>query len=496
MSSWPDKVFIFEINTWVWLTTLSEKYQRRITLSNIPDEEIDDIARPNVDFIWLMGVWKRSELGRKNALKYKHEYVDALPDITDADIIGSAYSIGDYSVDERVGGRAGLARFRKQLQARKLRLLLDYVPNHVGMDHPWIEKPGFIIRGQDQDARRRPSDFFLHKDKHGVGVVLAHGRDPLFPGWSDTAQLDAFNPELRRAVTETLLDIAQQCDGVRCDMAMLMMNEIFSGTWSGYVGPTPTEDYWPAIIPKIKARYPDFKFIAEVYWDKEYAVLQQGFDFAYDKRLYDRIIEGDIAAIRAHLVADIRYQMQLVRFIENHDEPRAYSSLGAKKSFPAATLICTLPGACLLHQGQFTGRRAKLPVHIRRQPVEPEDHALFIYYEKLLQETREPIYHHGEFYLFETRMAGGGDASHSNLIAYGWRDAGKALRLVIVNLTGNQSYARIPLGHWAELAGKKWQLHDVIDNSVYERDGGELCNAGLFVDLRPYESHIFRIESR
>ncbi len=495
MAGWPDKLFVYEINTWVWLSDLSKQFNRPITLDNIPDEALDTLAKPHIDMIWLMGIWKRSAFSRRHALKYKHEYLDALPDLTDSDVIGSAYAIADYEVDSRLGGRAGLAALRLRLRERGVQLMLDFVPNHVAVDHPWVrEQPDFIVQGMLRDARQRPGDFFRRKDSHNRLIVLAHGRDPYFPGWSDTAQLNAFNPELRKAVVETLLDIASQCDGVRCDMAMLMFNEIFRSTWAGYVETEPKSDYWPSIIPKIKAKYPDFMFVAEVYWNREYEILQQGFDFAYDKLLYDRIIEGDIQHLRAHLVASLDYQKHMMRFLENHDELRAFDRLGHYKSFPAATLICTLPGACLLHDGQFAGRMVKLPVQIRRQPDEPTQQDVYDYYLRLLQETRDPIYQQGEWYLFDLITAGNGDGSHKNLLAYGWRFENQDYRLVVVNLTPIASVARLPLGFWSEVGDYRWKLFDVDDGRVYRRVGKEMVDPGLFIELKPFESHIFRFE--
>ena len=236
-------------------------------------------------------------------------------------------------------------------------------------------------------------------------MILAHGRDPMFPGWSDTAQLNAFNPKLRQAAAKTLIDIASQCDGVRCDMAMLLLNDIFAGTWNGYAGAPPEIEYWREIIPQVKAKYPHFMFVAEVYWDKEYEILQQGFDYAYDKTLYDRIMAGDVRKIRQHLVAELEYQQHMMRFVENHDEPRAYSLLGEQRSYAIATLICTLPGAVLLHDGQFSGRKVKLPVQIKRQPDEQPNTKLEAYYLKLLREVRDPIYQDGDWYLFDTAPA-------------------------------------------------------------------------------------------
>ena len=155
-----------------------------------------------------------------------------------------------------------------------------------------------------------------------AGARRASGRDPYFPPWPDVVQLNAFAPELRAAAGETLRAIAEQCDGVRCDMAMLMTNEVFARTWCARRRP-PTE-YWPEVMAGVRE---DFTWIAEAYWDMEFALMQQGFDLCYDKRLYDRLAHEDAAAVRGHLQADLDYQRRLVRFIENHDEPRAATAV-------------------------------------------------------------------------------------------------------------------------------------------------------------------------
>ena len=122
------------------------------------------------------------------------------------------------------------------------------------------------------------------------GGVLANGRDPYFAAWPDVVQLNAFSPDLRAAVIATLSSIGEQCDGVRCDMAMLMMNDTFERTWGERAGPRPEADYWPTVIPAVKTTHPEFVFMAEAYWDLEWALLEQGFDYCYDKRLYDRLV--------------------------------------------------------------------------------------------------------------------------------------------------------------------------------------------------------------
>lgn len=493
MKHWPDKVVVYEVNTWVWLTELSRAAHRPITLATVPDDALDALALPGVDVIWLMGVWERSPYGRKNALRWQHQYRPALPDLTETDVVGSAYSIGEYQAATALGGRTGLASFRLRLRERGVRLMLDYVPNHVGIDHPWTHNLEYVIRGTPDDLIRRPDDFFAAKDGKGRDIVLAHGRDPYFPGWADTCQLNAFNPALRRAVVDQLLDIASQCDGVRCDMAMLMMNDIFATTWGGLVGEKPAVDYWVEIIPQIKAQHPDFLFAAEVYWNLEYALLQQGFDFAYDKVLYDRIEHGDVYKIRQHLVASLDYQKQMMRFIENHDEPRAMSMLGEKRSYPAATLICTLPGALLVYEGQFVGRTVKLPVQIGRGPHEKANTHLEAYYHRLLRETRDPVYQNGQFYLFDIAAVSADNHTNHNLLAYGWF-SGQEYRLIIVNLTPSPSCGRVNLSPFKGIDQRAWRLADVTDGAEYYRSGSEMTRDGLFVALEAYESHVFRFE--
>jgi hypothetical protein len=491
---WPAKPFLYEINTHVWLNTLSQRYNQPITLRNVPDEALDEIAGYGLDAVWLMGVWERSPRGLKQARQYIHEYRAALPDITEADIVGSAYAIHDYRVDKRIGGKSGLAGLRQRLADHGLRLILDYVPNHMGLDHPWVcDSPGLLMQGIPRDLKRRPRDFYAAEDAWGRPLVVAHGRDPYFPGWSDTAQVNAFNPDFRRIACDLLLGIASQCDGVRCDMAMLMVNRVFAHTWNGYFpeDEVPQVEFWEEIIPRVKAAYPDFLFIGEVYWNMEHELQTQGFDYTYDKLLYDRLSNAAPRDVRVHLVADIAYQRRLVRFIENHDEPRAYQRLGAEKTKPAAVLIATVPGMALWHDGQFTGRRAKLPVHINRQPDEPVDHSLAAFYRQLMVETRSPIYQHGKWRLFNLFPAWSSNITYDNMVAHGWVHEDE-YRLIIVNLSGIRSQALVHLGAWHSIAERQWRLDDTLNGHSYVRSGDEMVNPGLFVDLEPYKSHVFR----
>jgi len=400
MKPWPKHPVIYEINTWVWLDELSRKYQKNMNLATVPDDEWETIAAHGFDAIWFMGVWERSQAGVNISMRNSmllENFRRALPDFTAADNVGSPYCVRNYVVDPHLGGAKGLSVARKKLAKRGLLLILDFVPNHVAPDHPWVsEHPEYFIEGDDVVAAREPGAFLAVG-----GHVYACGRDPFFPSWPDVLQLNAFNFGLRAAILGTLLDIAGQCDGVRCDMAMLVLNEIFARTWGERAGAKPEDDYWQNLIPAIKARWPEFRFMAEAYWDLEWELQQQGFDYCYDKKLYDRMEHANAEEVRQHLLADSSYQEKMIHFIENHDEPRAAASFPAARGRAAAVAILTLPGAKLLHEGQFEGRSVRLPVFLARRPEETIDQDLLKFYERLLGETNRDLFRNGKWSLCE-----------------------------------------------------------------------------------------------
>jgi glycosidase len=320
--SWPWHPVIYELNSWEWLNDLSRKHRRALDFSTVPEEEWDAIAALGFDAVWFMGVWERSPAGIDISMRNEgllKDFRRALPDFSREDNVGSPYCVRRYVVDGHLGGSKGLATARRQLSQRGLRLILDFVPNHVAPDHPWVaQHPEYFVQGSAGDATNDPASFI-----EVAGKVFACGRDPYFPAWPDVLQLNAFDQGLRQQVIETISEIAGQCDGIRCDMAMLLLNEIFERTWGNRAGSKPDKDYWRTVIPAIKSSHPAFKFIAEAYWDLEWELQQQGFDFCYDKKLYDRMEHGQAENVRQHLLADLPYQEGMVRFIENHDEPRA-----------------------------------------------------------------------------------------------------------------------------------------------------------------------------
>ncbi len=486
MISWPRYPLLYEINAWVWLQGLSQRFQTPVTFRNVPGEEWDAIAELGMDAVWLMGVWERSPAGIAVANQNQgllEDFRRALPDYRPEDNVGSAYCVREYVVDHHLGGPGGLAVAREELARRGLKLLLDFVPNHLAQDHPWVRHhPEYFLRGEREDAQRDPVSFV-----EVGGQVFACGRDPTFPAWQDVLQLNAFQPGLRQAAMATLLDIAGQCDGVRCDMAMLLLNAVFARTWGERAGPRPATEYWGEVISATRRSHPEFLFVAEAYWDHEWELQQQGFDFCYDKRLYDRLAHDTAEGVRLHLCADLSYQDRLVRFLENHDEPRALSAFSPQKARAAAVTIATLPGAKLFHEGQLEGRKIRIPVFLRRRPAEPRDPDLQAFYLTLLRVASSERLQNARFELCE-RTGWPDNASFQNLVAWCWRSTG-GHQLIVVNLSasGAQGQVRLP---WEELRGRTWRMTDLLTGRELERSGDELWTRGLYVDLGPWGAHV------
>ncbi len=487
MALWPRYPTMYEINTWVWLADLGRWHDKPIDLGSVPAAEWDALATYGFDAVWLMGVWERSPAGIAIASQNPtllDDFRRALPDFQMSDNVGSPYCVRGYSVDQHLGGPDGLAVARKELASRGMKLVLDFVPNHVAPDHSWVtQHPEYFIQVSADEARNDPKSYIEVQSR-----FLACGRDPYFPAWPDVVQLNAFRPGLRQAVIDTVSDIASQCDGIRCDMSMLLLNAVFERTWGKRVGDPPAEEYWDAVIPAVKKAHPDFLFIAEAYWDLEWELQQHGFDFCYDKRLYDRLQHDSAESVRLHVWADLDYQSKLLRFLENHDEPRAAGAFAGAKERAAAVVTSTLPGARLFHEGQFEGRKVRLPVFLGRRQAEPVDEELRAFYSKLLKAIDHPVFRAGNWQLCE-RSGWADNASFLNLLAWSWTDDDDRY-LIIVNLSEGRAQGQVKIP-WQEGAGRTWHLADLLSDAVYERDGNAVLAPGLYVELNPWSYNLF-----
>lgn len=491
---WPKNPALYEINAWAWLEQLSRAAGRRVTLDSVPDAELARIAAYGFDGVWLMGVWQRSASGRQVAREHpalQAEYHKALPDFSVDDVVGSPYCIPDYCVDPVMGGDAGLALLRQRLADLGMRLMLDFVPNHFARDHAWIaQHPERLVQGGPDSLAREPVNYF-DVTVDGQWRVFAHGRDPNADGWSDTVQIDFRSADARRAMADILLSIAERCDGARCDMAMLVTRDIFLRTWGGAFGPALAE-FWPAVATDLHALHPGFLLLAEVYWDLEWELQQHGFDYTYDKRLYDRLLEHDAMDVRLHLTAGLDYQHHMARFTENHDEQRAVTAFGVQRSLAAAVVTYTLPGLRLFHEGQLDGWRVKLPVQLGRRPDEEALPPVDQFYRRLLAALRDPILHDGEWHLLKPAEEWAGNLTYRHIVAHRWSLDGEH-RLVFVNLSPERAQALTPIDIMA-LAGRDWRLDDVLNDATYVRRGDDMVSTGLYIDLPGYGYHLFEVQ--
>lgn len=483
---------LLELNAFFFVSRMSEKYGRKLTLATIPAEEWESFSDQGFDYLWMMGVWKRSPGSRALAVKEPslcRAYDLILPDWKPEDVAGSPYAIFGYDVDPYLGTNDELVQLKIKLNGMGIGLILDFVPNHLAFDHPWtVQHPDCFVSCKIETLKAHPEWFFITS----TGKKLAHGRDPYFAPWIDTVQVNFWSGELRRIWLEELLKIAKMSNGVRCDMAMLGLNDIFQQIWGEHILTSRfSTEFWSEIIPEVKKKSPGFIFIAEVYWDKDWTLQQLGFDFTYDKRLYDRLFYDSPLTVRDHLKADPLYRDKCLRFIENHDEERAPVNFGKKKSQAAGIVSATVPGLRFFHDGQLEGRRIRTPIHLRREPKEATDSETAGLYRRLLKFIHNPVTHDGDWSLLTSYPAWEKSQTYLGIMAWFWVH-GQDCKMVVVNYSMLRAQAVI---HLPEFLTRRFfvQFRDVLTDKIYDRTGEELFQKGLYVDLQPWQSHLFDI---
>ena len=481
---------LYEINTRCWLRELTDRLGHPVTLETVPESEFHEWQRLGFTHVWLMGVWTSGPKSRAAALAVgdlQKTYGSDQHRVSADDIVASPYSIASWTVPEALGGELGLRVFRERLNRIGIRLILDFVPNHLGLDHPWLQnRPQLFVQS---DSEREGA--FSQATEMGVRWI-AHGRDPYFPPWTDTAQLDYRLIETREAMLGELLRIAERCDGIRCDMAMLLLQDVFAKTWSDWPSAGKTiasgeEEFWSKAIRGVKERHPDFLFVGEVYWNLEARLQTLGFDFTYNKELYDEIVRRDVGAIGRRLSnAKPGFLARSLHFLENHDEPRIASLLAEPEHRTTAVLLLSLPGMCLLHDGQLSGAKFKSAVQLGRRPVEPVQTSIRNFYERLLAvTTRLPT----DPKQFQMLQSGPGDGPLLLL----WRIDASSFWLIAVNLHTRpiemEWAPNVEMNRAAILVSDKFQAADVPVEIV--------CKPTSFhLNLPPLAAGIFRIAIR
>jgi hypothetical protein len=486
----PSHPHLYEINAWTWLEQLSARLKKNITLADVPDSEWEALANAGFNIIWLMGVWQRSPISRRMNQENPANVAQfslALPGWKNEDVIGSAYAVTACTPDPRIGNWQALDAAREKLRARGIALFLDFVGNHTALDHPWMrEHPDFYLQASPEEFQKNPQLYYTLSTPQGSRYI-ALAKDPYFPPWQDVAQLNHFNPALRAAQLNDLRTIAAHCDGIRCDMAMLQLNDIFNANWRHLIGdtPTPEDEFWT----EAHAAVPNLTLLAEAYWGTEQRLLDLGFSYSYDKTLYDALRDHNIPQIRERLGSFPERQSDFARFMENHDEQRRAVVFPNDRLAADGTLLGTLPGMRFYHQGELEGRRIHLPIILRIAADEPPDTISTNFFQKILRITRQDVFHEGKWNLLDVLPEG--DAPTDALLVYEWRSP-KAWKIIAVNLAAYTSQGRVPLAGRVS-PQQNYIFNDELNNVRYNRTGQELHNLGLFIRRDPFQAHLFDI---
>ena len=366
--------------------------------------------------------------------------------------------------------------------------MLDFVPNHTALDHPWTKThPDFYVQGSEQALAAQPENYCRIETGQGPRI-LAHGRDPNFPGWPDTLQLDYANPALQAAQMAELATIAGQCDGVRCDMAMLPLPEVFQRTW----GCTPSP-FWPKAIAAVRDAHRGFTFLAEAYWDLEWELQQQGFDYCYDKRLYDRLRHGRCrrhsrpSGGRARLPGSAgALSRESRRAARRGGLSLAAASGGRHRHVFRA-------GPEVLPSRPVRGRAGRRAGAFAPGPARSPQPDIVAFYDRLLVPRSARRLSQWRL-VVDPAATGLGRQSdmaglHCLCLAHGERQR----YVVVVNYSDHQAQCRLRLP-FAGLTGRQFRLVDMMGSEVYWRDGDGLIEPGLYIDLGAWRCNVFRLD--
>ena len=470
---------LYEISTRPWLYELSQKYGKKITkIKDIPLQELDYLHDMGIEIIWMMGVWTLGTYGLE--FDQKQDYSSVLPDWTKDDVIGSPYSIVEYTCNPELGTNDDLTWLKGQINNRNMKLILDFVPNHSAIDAPAsITNQKLYIHAPN--GKKDPKKY--------TESGIAYGKDPYSDPWMDVIQWNYWETDTRKLMKLNLLTALKYSDGVRCDMAHLVLNDVFGNTWSeelkAWEYKKPNQEFWAYAFEEVKYKYPDAILLAEVYEDWQIEILKKlGFTYCYDKALLDKL-RGSAKDVKEYI--QNKEWDNTVHFVENHDENRIIANVedNIEKAKAAGTIASTIGGMVFLNHGQWYGYKNKLDVHLRREASESINKNVFNYYKKLMQIIIDPAFKSSNYYYINNMT---GDKPN-NFIAY-IRQEGNNHYLIIINYNDENGCAEIPIYN-IEGTGNI-RLYEMINDVEYTGNAETIKTKGLNVCLSGYETHIFK----
>ncbi len=407
--NWMPRLVLIAKNAYVWLDQLSRKYGRSVyRLDQIPDEELDVLADRGFSGLWLIGIWRRSHASER--IKHLNGNPDA---------IASAYSLDSYDISDDLGGEEAYRNLRNRGLSRGIRLASDMVPNHMGIDSPWVIEhpdwflksdflpfPGYSFNGPDLSSDQRVGVFLEdgYWSKRDAAVVfkrldrwtndvrfIYHGNDGTHMPWNDTAQLDFTKREVREAVIQSILHVARLFPIIRFDAAMVLSKKHYQRLWfpePGTGGAIPSRsnfsmtkeqfdsvipvEFWREVVERVQKEAPDTLLLAEAFWLMEgYFVRTLGMHRVYNSAFMNMLKREENANYRQVLKNILEYNPQIlkrfVNFLNNPDEETAIAQFGKDdKYFGVCIMMCTMPGLPMFGHGQIEGFTEKYGMEYRK----------------------------------------------------------------------------------------------------------------------------------
>jgi glycosidase len=406
---WMPHLVLIAKSTYVWLYQLSVKYGRTISrLDEIPDEELESLARWGFTGLWLIGVWERSPASRK------------IKQLTgNPEAASSAYSIYDYTIAADLGGHDAFENLKGRAYRYGIRMATDMVPNHMGLYSKWtIEHPDWFIQlreppfpsyrftgpnlSEDERVVIQIEDGYWNRTDAAVVFkrydswtgdtrYIYHGNDGTSTPWNDTAQLDFLKSQVREAVIAKTVEVARLFPIIRFDAAMTLAKRHFQRLWyplPGYGGDIPSraghsvsqeefdrlfpEEFWRELVDRVAVEAPNTLLLAEAFWLMEgYFVRSLGMHRVYNSAFMNMLKTEDNSKYRDVMKNILRFNPEIlkrfVNFMNNPDEEPAVVQFGkGDKYFGVATIMATLPGLPMFGHGQIEGFGEKYGMEYRR----------------------------------------------------------------------------------------------------------------------------------
>ncbi|ACF14163.1 alpha amylase catalytic region [Chloroherpeton thalassium ATCC 35110] len=551
--NWMPKVVLLAKSTFVWLDQLSKKYKRPIQrLDDIPDQELDIIARSGFTGLWLIGIWQRSKASKK--IKHINGNIDA---------VASAYSLNHYDIAEDLGGPVAYENLRDRAKRRGLRLASDMVPNHTALDSDWVINhpdwflqtdhppyPTYTYNGPDLSENDRVGIFiedgywsktdaavtFKRLDRWtGDTKYIYHGNDGTAMPWNDTAQLNFLNPEVREAVIQEILHVARMFPIIRFDAAMVLAKQHIQRLWfprPGKSGAVPSrwayamtdeefdaaipEEFWREVVERVQREVPNTLLLAEAFWMLEgYFVRTLGMHRVYNSAFMHMFKKEENSSYRYLIKNTLEYNPQIlkryVNFMNNPDEETAVAQFGkGDKYFGVCVMMATMPGLPMFGHGQIEGFTEKYGMEYKRAYYNEEpDHYLVSRHEREIFPVLKKRFLFAEvenFFLYDFYVESG--AVDENVFAFSNCYGNEKALVIYHNKYGQTSgWIKTSVGYLengqivqksladglgiSNNANTYTVFRDHISGMEFIRKNTDIHEKGIFADLHAYKYHIF-----